>query len=1761
VRREHSSASGKLARPTAKAGSHAADQLDELSGQALELPDTGPQAEAALAQSEEWADALIGGGGDDAGADEPNPAGAAAQAGGAPDMLQVPASDGPRGDTEGAPSVSAGSAGPAVASAPNLASEPKGPEAGDDAPPGEDTPPDETEGAEAEAEGEEEATAEGEEAAAEGEGQAVPGALAPAGPGGAPIAAEGAPLAGGQSAAEGAPGGGEQLPPEALPGAAPVPTDAAPGPAQSGGEKPAAAPAVKDAGGDIGQKVVLAVVRPEAVGDVQPIDQLAPMADGSVPVRLNSPSEVEAARVRTGNAVGLVEPQGMQAVAARRRADAGTALEQFKAQAETRKQALDALKQKIDPAVEQARQEAQAQLEQTLAQQKSAIGQAIAQARAAAEQEAASARSAIEQSHAQVTTQIKADAAGARQGIEQAHRTESGNVAKLKGEIGGKVAEAFSKAADEARAAGKAAGDQAVAIASRRAQAYQAAEIPKQGRLSSFFEGEDYEKNKHDAKVQAANDVGKAYQAEFAKKAEETATAMPQGQAQVVDGLTQRADAAAQAVDAAKTGALKQIDAREQGDLANADRVRDQKLAAVDGALAGANNAFAGLEQSKSAELDEKAAGQSAEIEQQSQARRDGLVQMLDQAAEQLQSKIDETVAQAEAVELPDNDRLQQSLDSALAKLDEVVQQADQGISQGADELRTSLGQSNQQFQQAGDQTVQTAQQEAQAAGQQAAQTAQGEAQGAQQALQAVGQGAAEGMGQAKTDACKDITDASAKLDADFTKVTGNLGGTLSKSTQDLNKDFQGSLSGIDAEVTKKANEAAGKVQPSWKKWVAIVLTIIISIIVTAAIAALAASGIGLIALIGLSLLIGAAGGVAKMCVEKWASGEEITWKDVGKAAAIGAVEGLINLVGAGAGSAVAGKLTTMIGKKFGEEVLKKFAVKAAVFMAETVVGTVIDTIGSGITDTIGRMWDGKEVSLKTFWDAMTGNVVSNFIGNFGGGLLAPYFGKVLSKLGIGKAAAKEAGEQTTKEATEKATKEAIEQADKSVTKEIAEQTIKAETEAATKEAAERVAKDAAEKTTKEAAEATIRAEAERVAKEAAEKAAKETKLLPAPKEQPKLLGPGKVEEPKLLPAPKEQPKLLGPGKVEEPKLLPAPKEQPKLLGPGKVEEPKLLPAPKDEPKLLGPGKVEEPKLLPAPKEQPKLLGPGKVEEPKLLPAPRSSPSCSVPARSRSPNSCPPRRSSPSCSVPARSRSPNSCPPPRSSPSCSARQGRGAQAARPRQGRGAQTPARPKDEPKLLGPGKTDEPKLLGPGKVEEPKLLPAPKEQPKLEAGAKTDADAKLETKTEAGAKTDVDAGVKTDLHTKVDETVGPMKGNLKESPLRAEYEGKVADLKKVADDMVAAGKSPEEIARALHQARRNLGVEFKDLTPGPLRKYIYEVNLQRYGDELGPSFEFLVKKYEKDLLEGTIKDRKAIFDKIIGASSRPNENVDKLLQNFGDWLKKQDPAYIEKALLELKAPRPSGGGGGANVNTHTTPDAKVDTNTGPKTDGPKTDGPQTEGPQTNGPKTDAPKTDAPKTDAAATPKGAQHTGDVEQLYKDAAVAQKELSDATLDIAGKTGGKPIIPEKLKGRERAMEKVNVEYKGDASRLTDLARSSVEYKKLEDVYKGLEILKSKYEIVQIKDRFAKPTSAGYRDILLTVRMSNGHVCEVQLHLEQILAVKGGEGHHLYEIIRSIEATAAKEARALTKAELAKIEWANGESRRLYNEAIEKAMGGN
>ena len=125
-----------------------------------------------------------------------------------------------------------------------------------------------------------------------------------------------------------------------------------------------------------------------------------------------------------------------------------------------------------------------------------------------------------------------------------------------------------------------------------------------------------------------------------------------------------------------------------------------------------------------------------------------------------------------------------------------------------------------------------------------------------------------------------------------------------------------------------------------------------------------------------------------------------------------------------------------------------------------------------------------------------------------------------------------------------------------------------------------------------------------------------------------------------------------------------------------------------------------------------------------------------------------------------------------------------------------------------------------------------------------------------------------------------------IKSNPLRQEYEGKVAALSSYSDQI--PGKDLDQLAALAEQAnkaRRDLGVQYKNLTPAPLRDYIKDVNVARYGDPLGPSVDRLV-------------DDGKTYTQIIQGAARPNPDVDKLLAGFGDWLSKKPDDYVKQCL-----------------------------------------------------------------------------------------------------------------------------------------------------------------------------------------------------------------------------------------------------------------------
>ncbi len=184
------------------------------------------------------------------------------------------------------------------------------------------------------------------------------------------------------------------------------------------------------------------------------------------------------------------------------------------------------------------------------------------------------------------------------------------------------------------------------------------------------------------------------------------------------------------------------------------------------------------------------------------------------------------------------------------------------------------------------------------------------------------------------------------------------------------------------------------------------------------------------------------------------------------------------------------------------------------------------------------------------------------------------------------------------------------------------------------------------------------------------------------------------------------------------------------------------------------------------------------------------------------------------------------------------------------------------------------------------------------------------------------------------------------------------------------------------------------------------------------------------------------------------------------------------------------------------------------------------------------------------------QQSQDLEVLYQDAAIASLELQNIANELATLTAGTIVLPPGgLKGRKRAEEKIQVEYNGDAARITDLARLSIEYDSLHQLYQTLQLLPESVNLVRMKDRFINPTPGGYRDILLNIRLSNQHIAEVQLTLKSINQIRFGEGYQIYQQVRKIQTQAMSENRELTLTETEKIRDLNQRSQQLYNAALD------
>ena len=143
-------------------------------------------------------------------------------------------------------------------------------------------------------------------------------------------------------------------------------------------------------------------------------------------------------------------------------------------------------------------------------------------------------------------------------------------------------------------------------------------------------------------------------------------------------------------------------------------------------------------------------------------------------------------------------------------------------------------------------------------------------------------------------------------------------------------------------------------------------------------------------------------------------------------------------------------------------------------------------------------------------------------------------------------------------------------------------------------------------------------------------------------------------------------------------------------------------------------------------------------------------------------------------------------------------------------------------------------------------------------------------------------------------------------------------------------------------------------------------------------------------------------------------------------------------------------------------------------------------------------------------------------------------------EIAAAVGGRPIVAP-LKGAGRASAKVMSDYGGDASRVADLVRGTVEVPLQTDADAVVEQLRARYgEPVKLKDSMdpgkPAPFANGYRDIN-SVWMIDGEPVEVQINVPEMLAAKE-KAHPLYEEWQNLDRRLTNER--LSEDEVAAIE---------------------
>ena len=186
------------------------------------------------------------------------------------------------------------------------------------------------------------------------------------------------------------------------------------------------------------------------------------------------------------------------------------------------------------------------------------------------------------------------------------------------------------------------------------------------------------------------------------------------------------------------------------------------------------------------------------------------------------------------------------------------------------------------------------------------------------------------------------------------------------------------------------------------------------------------------------------------------------------------------------------------------------------------------------------------------------------------------------------------------------------------------------------------------------------------------------------------------------------------------------------------------------------------------------------------------------------------------------------------------------------------------------------------------------------------------------------------------------------------------------------------------------------------------------------------------------------------------------------------------------------------------------------------------------------------------------QETSNLSRLLKEARETQYRLSVFLTDFAKSHHNSRAYIPAIKGNNTINKLLQTRWNGDASMISDYARATISFSRVEEMYEALEDLKkSGLIILKITDNFLTPCLGGYRDINIIFRdFSNGHLGEIQLNIHSIMEFKNGLGTALFHVIRTLQSIPELEKRPLSKNEQTCLDWLFERERLGYDAALDK-----